>query len=62
MMRTVIFIATRPIESGSELLVDYRLKESAECPLPNWYPRHDVLKIEDEQMPKKHDLVDKYLG
>ncbi|CAM9571824.1 unnamed protein product, partial [Ectocarpus fasciculatus] len=41
MMRTVVFIATRPIENGAELLVDYRLKGTDKFPLPEWYPQED---------------------
>ncbi len=39
MMRTILFIASRPIKSGSELLVDYRLKATPKVTLPSWYPQ-----------------------
>ena len=67
MMRTVVFIATRPIENGTELLVDYRLKGTDKFPLPEWYPKEDELKPEEDDMAteqsgsQKPDLVDKYL-
>lgn len=67
MMRTVVFIATRPIENGAELLVDYRLKGTDKFPLPEWYPQEDELTPEEDDMTsgkdssKEPDLVDKYL-
>jgi hypothetical protein len=39
MMRTVVFLAARPLSSDSELLVDYRLAGTPRHPLPPWYPR-----------------------
>lgn len=74
MMRTVVFIATRPIEQGSELLVDYRLKGTESNPLPSWYPKDDEIAPEEDDMKSPQEmeekrkegtdgaLVDKYLG
>jgi hypothetical protein len=69
MMRTVIFVSTRPIESGSELLVDYRLKGSQNFPLPAWYPKEDEISPEDENMPgtekdksANDNMLDKHFG
>lgn len=74
MMRTVMFIATRPIDSGSELFVDYRLKGNSKFPLPPWYPEEDELKPEEDDMKSSKEtedtkkegtdgaLIDKYLG
>lgn len=39
-MRSIIFLAARPLDCGTELLVDYRIAtENDDHPLPEWYPR-----------------------
>jgi hypothetical protein len=34
-MRSAVLLATRPVEAGEELLLDYRLNPNFE--LPHWY-------------------------
>jgi hypothetical protein len=37
MMRSVVFLASRPLDEGTELLVDYRLNPAESAKLPAWY-------------------------
>ena len=39
-MRSVVYLAARPLEDGEELFVDYRLNPFA-GPLPEWYTPFD---------------------
>lgn len=36
-MKGIVMIATRPIQNGEELFLDYRFPDDPDLPWPDWY-------------------------
>lgn len=42
LMKTVVFVSSRPLESGDEILMDYKLNPDSNA-LPEWYESFDTI-------------------